>query len=661
MNYKSISKIISGTLLCTMFLYQVPVLAYTKDETVYSKLDANGNKYESIVSTHLKNNENEELIKDITNLLNIKNTNGDETFEQNENSIIWNAEKHDIYYQGETDKELPIEVSVKYKLNGEEIEAKDIIGKSGNVTVSLTYTNKDEHIVNVNGKNEKLYTPFVVVAGTIIDNNNNRNIAITNGKVIDDGSKTVALGIALPGLQESLNIPKDKVEIPNSIEISMDATDFEMNSIMSFVTPKVIEKDDISILDDIEEIYNQVDTLSSSSKQIEEGANTLKEGTLTYSGKMQEFEGAMRKVSEGMTSANSNYTKINEGIKTLNSSSSELNSGAKQVADGIGQIETNLSTVNEKLGEILEGSKSLKSGETEVIKGIDTIITKLDQIPLADNSTKIKELETLVNTNKATITTLENANNKLKIQAGSLTDENEKLTIESQIESNNSIIKLLQANIQAENTTIATLKATDNSSIVELKEGLKQVKAGLNSLSNGTDTLNTGIATLKTGTATLVDKTGELNSGANKLYQGTNKLSSATVTLKTGSDEMKKGLNTLDNSGNQLLQANLQLTEGAATLNEGATSLKEGITTFNTEGIQKICNYINGDIKDITVRVEKLVDLSKEYNNFTMIEDGANGNVKFITIIDALKKQEEQENNKESIIIDSKKEDEKEE
>jgi putative membrane protein len=97
---------------------------------------------------------------------NIKNTNGDEKFSQNGNSLIWDAQKHDIYYQGESENELPISCSVKYELDGEEISAKDIAGKSGKVKVTINYENKSENLVNINGKTQKLYTPFVVVAGT---------------------------------------------------------------------------------------------------------------------------------------------------------------------------------------------------------------------------------------------------------------------------------------------------------------------------------------------------------------------------------------------------------------------------------------------------------------------------------------------------------------
>lgn len=118
-------------------------------------------------------------------------------------------------------------MSYKYELDGNEVEAKDIVGKTGKVKITLEYTNNEVHTVKVNEKNVKMYTPFVVVAGTIFDNTENSNIKISSGKVIENGNKTIAIGLAVPGMQESLGISSDKFNIPSNIEFEMDAKDFE--------------------------------------------------------------------------------------------------------------------------------------------------------------------------------------------------------------------------------------------------------------------------------------------------------------------------------------------------------------------------------------------------------------------------------------------------
>ena len=222
------------------------------------------------------NSSSENLINDLSDLINIKNVNGDEEFSQDGNSLVWNSNGSDIYYQGESNKELPIECKVRYELDGKEISAKDLAGKSGKVKIIIEYINKDEHTVNINGRAEKLYTPFVAVCGTIIDNSKNKNIEISSGRVIDDGSKTILIGMALPGLAESLGTSKN-LDIPSSIEITMETDSFELGNVATFVTPKIFEETDLEIFDRLDEIYSKVNTLSSSSKQLEDGANTLKE------------------------------------------------------------------------------------------------------------------------------------------------------------------------------------------------------------------------------------------------------------------------------------------------------------------------------------------------------------------------------------------------
>ncbi|MGN1028615.1 MAG: hypothetical protein ACI4P7_00825, partial [Bacilli bacterium] len=472
MNKKVISKITSGVLLCTMLAYTTPVLAFTKDETVYSKIDSNGNNYNTIVNDHIINDEQEQLINDISDLLNIKNVNGDEEFSQDGNNLVWHAEESDIYYQGESQKELPIECNVKYELDGNEITASELAGKSGKVKITIEYINKDAHTVNINGKDQTLYTPFVVVCGTIIDNNNNRNIEITNGKTVDDGSKTTVIGISLPGLQESLNISKDKIDIPNTIEITMDSTDFELNNIVTYVTPKVIEESDIELFEKIDEIYEQVDTLQSSSKQIEEGANTLKDGTAEYSEKSQEFNNAVEQVSKGVSSVNQNYSKIDAGISSLNNSSATLESGAKSVSEGTVAVSENLQTISSKLSELQTGTQSLKQGEVQLEAGLDQIITSVSSIQGTDNSAKITELNQLITANQNTINSLKTSNEALTAQLKAIEDDKTKQTITTQIETNKSIITLLETNIVAYKETISTLKGADMSSIKELQTAL---------------------------------------------------------------------------------------------------------------------------------------------------------------------------------------------
>lgn len=631
MNNKIITKITSTALLGTMLVYTTsPVFAFTKDETVYSKIDTSGKSYNTIVNSHIINSDKEEFINDLSDLLNIINTNGEETFSQDGNSLIWSANGNDIYYRGETKKDLPIECKIKYELDGKEVSANEIAGKTGKIKIILEYTNKDAHAVTINGKRETLYTPFVVLCGTVLNNENNKDITISSGKLIDDGSKTIALGIATPGLQESLNLSKSSFDIPSSIEITMDSKDFELGSMITYISPKILDDSDLSVFDKVNDIFAQVDTLQSSSHQLVDGANTLKEGTNTFSEKTSEFNSAVKQISDGLNSANSNYSKIDNGIALLNQKAPTLSAGAQTLSDSIEKVSGALNTINSSLSTVPEAN--IVDGITQIADGIDPIINGLSSVTGTDNSAKIANLQNLVSQNNTAISNLNNVNASLKAQQGTIpADQAQALQI--QIDSNDNLIKLLEGNNTALTSTIQTLQATDGSQMTALTNGLKTIQDGLKKLVPGIK----GIYSIKPAISQLSDSSTLLANGASELSEGTNQIIDGISDLASGSSQMKAGLSTLSTGSNQLANASTQLSEGAKTISEGANELSEGMNKFNDEGIDKICNYINGNLRDVKVRIEKLQDLSDEYNTFSMLNENDKGTVKFILIADSLK------------------------
>ncbi len=609
-------KIISGVLLCTMLAYTTPVLAFTKDETVYSKIDANGKAYNTIVSDHITNENQEKMINDISDLLNIKNVNGDEELTQNGNSLVWNADGSDIYYQGESQKDLPIECNIKYELDGKEITAQELAGKSGKVKITIEYKNKDAHTVNINGRNETLYTPFVVVCGTILDNEHHRNIEITNGKVIDDGSKTTVLGISLPGMQESLAISKDKLEIPSTIEITMDSTDFELSNVVTYVTPKIIEENDMDIFNKLDDVYGQVNMLQNSSKQLEDGANTLKAGVDTYAEKSQEFNNAMNQIAQGTGTINSNYNKIDEGINTLNAGSTNLTNGAEQLNSGINQLSSSVSNLPQGIEALYQGSINLDAGINGIAGGVNTLKDNLS----ATTTTSITEL----------------TKNNVVLQK----------TIEALGEEQPELVATLKAQRAENEQIIKALTPTE-----ETNAKMQALNNGLNAVTAGSQSLKENLGNLNSAVGQLPEAINKITAGSNSLEKGTKTLQAGASNLNSGSKALKNGINSLDTNTQKLAIANNQLTEGTTTISDGVTTLTEGITKFNKEGIDKICNYINRDVKNVINRLEKLQELSQEYNSFTMLNNGEKGNVKFIMVMDSVKKAEE---SKEEIIVNDK-------
>ena len=658
MNNKVISKIISGTLLCSMVGYTLPVFAYTKDETVYSKMDSNGKNYKTIVSTHIKNTENADLINDLSDLLNVKNTSGDENYTQDGNKFVWNANKNDIYYQGESSKELPIECNVKYELDGKELSANEIAGKSGKVKITLQYTNKEERTVDINGKKVKMYVPFVVVAGTIIENENARNIEVSSGKVVDDGSKTVVVGMAMPGLQESLGLSDDEVEIPSNVEITMDATNFETSSIMSYVTPKVLEEDDLKVFDNLDEIYGQVNTLQTSMNQIQDGANTLKDGTTQLATGANTLKDGVTTAYNGAQTISSEVAKSTQSLKNDKSEaldSKTLESIKKQAAESSkltdeqkaqikAQAQTSAVLTDEQKAQI-KAQAAQRAKLTEGQKAEITALAKqgavLTEKQKAQITEKAKDGAQLTEAQKTAIITNAQANYPAITEA-----EKTLLIVTAQNTATQTAVNTALAT--AENTAKQTAVATALNVAQQVATQTAETTAVETAQQIATQTVVTTALTTAQSTAT----TSAMQTSTTVAKQVGNQAK------KTFTNQVVSQMNTLGNGLNQLTSGLSELNNGATTLangtnqvNDGATTLAEGIKTFNEEGIKKICNYINGDVKDLTTRVQKLTDLSKDYNNFTMLDGENDGEVKFIMIAEAVKKQEDSEQNKEEAVL----------
>ncbi|MGN1132908.1 MAG: hypothetical protein ACI4RN_00475, partial [Oscillospiraceae bacterium] len=177
-----------------------------KDETVYIKSDCQGNTNQIIVSDWLKNAGAKSTLKDKSNLKDIENVKGDEKFTQSGEDIDWTTAGKDIYYKGTSDAELPVDVSVIYRLDGKEVQPKDILGKSGKVSITYKYKNNKKVTTTVDGKKKEVYLPVACIGGTLLDSEKFTNVKVTNGKVISNGSKLIVMGVALPGLAESLGI-----------------------------------------------------------------------------------------------------------------------------------------------------------------------------------------------------------------------------------------------------------------------------------------------------------------------------------------------------------------------------------------------------------------------------------------------------------------------
>ena len=619
---KLIKKIAATTLVIgQVLLASSNLLAVTKEETVYSKLDTTGKSYQTVVSNHIKNTEYLDEIRDLSDLLEIENLNENNTYTQDGNVIVWNAQGRDVYYNGKSEKELPIEVKMTYTLDGKEILPEELSGKSGKLNIKIEYTNKEKHTVYVNGEYVEMYTPFVIFAGTYFKNDTVQNVKVTTGKAVDDGSKTIVIGMALPGLQQSLGLDSTDFSIPENIEIEMDIKDYEQSSIITFVTPKVIEKRDFNILDELDTLYSSVDTLQSSMNQIEEGAKTLSEGTALYSQNYNTFNSAIGMLNDGTTTLQENYEVFNNGLQTANE-------GAKQVNDGMQQLNTAAESIKDVVYTVIDWLQTamntlvtpLKALEQTIIEDIDAVIAMVDNIstPSQENIDYINGL------NYQAIQELYTENANLEaLKEGA--DEETIAFLDEQIATNNNVIALLE-----QNNAETVYQNVD-------PEQVAQVRAKLVEIRGKVENSELTVEELEAKVQNIINQVYAAFDGINALAQGTEQLANGTEQLAEASIQINDGIATLSSSTEQLKAASIQLNDASIQISDGAKQLYDGISRFNNEGIKVLTSKVNNDVRGITARLDKLIELSEEYNNFSQIDSQAHGDLRFIMISDAIK------------------------
>lgn len=556
MKKNNLKKLGTISVLCLSLFTTVPVNALTKNETVYSKIDTNGNVIKTTVTDKLINDNKLDTITDLTDLDKIINLSNNNTFNKDNNQITWNTSGNNLTYQGTSNKELPISINISYKLDGNSITVDDLLGKSGHVDITLKYTNNERNLVYVNGTNTYLYTPFIVTMGTIIKDTDATNLKITNGKIINNGLSNILVGISAPGLYESLNMYE--LKDLDTITISYDTTSFNLPTIYNVATSKLLENNDLSI-------FNKLNTLTSASTSLKENIDALTEGS----------------------------NKLLESSITLN--------------NGTSQIYQNLSYVNQKLKEINEGAINLDNGLNDIINTLNKVKESLNN---SSNDESIGKLKLLIDTDLNTANNLKTMNDTLKANyeeynlknityKEAITADptmnlyNLKLAYENNYENNNQLITLLNSNASALAETLTTLNNIDtevSNMLSTLTTYLEKAHDGSTELANGTTALSTGVNTLTTK--------------VEELYNGTTALSEGINTLNTGITAYnEKGITPLSNTINNNLSGNINKIKKLADLGNNYQTFTMKNTTDNGE--TKFIIVLDGQkVEKTTVKTE---------------------------------------------------------
>ena len=535
--YKGIS------LLLVLSMFPINSFALTKTETIYSTLKDNGDVISTDISVGLTNLDKGEVI-DYTKLDNIKNVNGEEKFSRDSSKITWKSTGKDIYYKGTLNDKLPISVTGKYYLNGEEKKLSSMKGKSGNIKLVFNFKN------NLYDYNSHMYTPFVVSTLYTINSKDNSNVEVSSGKVINTGNKIFITGVSAPGLYESTNI--SELKDMDSLTISYNTSKFDMNEIYFVMTPKLLEEVDLD--------FSKVNTITGGLNELQSGVNQLQDGSQT--------------IVEGEDTLTNGLISLNKGLESAMNGSNKLYEGLIQVQEGTNKLSNMTTLVDTLYSKYIENSNLLNN--------INSGVTQQQlEAGINDATNKKTELENQLSSVNAGISMLESVEVLSEEQTTQLnTLRYQKEQLESGIQQYSQGISEAQNNLKSLPLASAKLSGA-NEAIIQVLCGILGVNDPSMINEESINAFKTSINTLVGGVNQLTDGSKSLSEGLSELHEGSNKL-----------------------------------VEGSTKLGEGNKSLLEGITKLNNEGISKLNNYGN-KINNYSDKVEKLINLSKNYNGFT--------------------------------------------
>lgn len=589
------------------------------DETVYVILNADGTQQKIYVSDWLKNQ----------------------------------GEK-DSYTQSTPDKEAPVSLKVTYSLDGNEISAADLNGKNGHVVIRYDYTNELYETREIAGKEEKIYVPFAVMTGMILDNDNFSNIRVSSGKVINDGSHSVVTGIVFPGLGINLDMEED---LDDYLEIEADVTDFTMNESYCIATNSVFSRLDLSNVDDLDDLTEAMDDLEDATHQLMDGTSDL---------------------YDGVTELYDKSGDLKDGVKELYDGSKDLRDGAYKVADGtvtlrggIGSLQSGVGTLQEGTKTLLAGTQSLQSGANDLKTGLGQLTAQNDTL----NGAATQVFDTLLSTATSQLTaagltvpnlTKENYSQVLDSATSNLTQlqsydgalavvlpqVNAKMgtsltadqykVIKSSVTDGNAT-NPYAALVTAVESNVSQVMQTAQSSISSLQtlkaslDGYNQFYTGLQTYTAGVASASAGAAKLAAGSAQVVAGASQLKDGADKLVSGSKELYDGADTLVNGASDLADGSGTLADGVNTLSDGSDKLIDGVSQLKDGAKELKDGMVEYNDEAISKLTDMDTDELQEVIDRLKATASVSESYDSFTGDNNGMDSSVKFIYKINAVK------------------------
>ena len=578
---------------CAMPAFAAGKSSFSKSETVYAVMNGDGSIKSTTVSEHLYSASGLANVTDKTTLTDIQNTESDAEFTQNGEELVWNTNDTDVYYKGNTDKALPIDVKVTYALDGQEAALEDIIGKSGHLTVTVNLKNNETGTVNVNGKDRTIVTPLITAVGVILGGDAS-NVTAEHGMIESAAKSSVAAFVTLPGVKDSLSgLLPDEVNsiedyLQDTVTVEADVEDFTCPQVMvaCATSTAALGTSNVFDLSSINDLTDGINQLNDAMSQLMDGASQLVDGTSQLAGGVLALLDGANTLNNGAAALDDGLGQLTNGLDTLSANNAALNAGAQQVADGV----------------LASANKTLKEGGL-----IDENMTWSNYEAVIDNILTMNDKTLAAGRKKMGRTIWEQAPNFKDSQLDlalylSATKTNHDLEAALKLMQNFDASMLTGAlemvtNADAKNTIHEELKyqienSQDMADVRALKTSLSQIQFFVSSVNQYT----AGVQTAADGAHSAKDGSAQLAAGTKTLYDGVN-------TLNTG----------------------------AGQLNDGAGRLNDGLNQFNEEGISKLTGALDQDqLHGLKTVLDEMTDRLNDYTSFAGAPDDAESSVKFV-------------------------------
>ena len=578
---------------CAMPAFAAGKSSFSKSETVYAVMNGDGSIKSTTVSEHLYSASGLANVTDKTTLTDIQNTESDAEFTQNGEELVWNTNDTDVYYKGNTDKALPIDVKVTYALDGQEAALEDIIGKSGHLTVTVNLKNNETDTVNVNGKDRTIVTPLITAVGVILGGDAS-NVTAEHGMIESAAKSSVAAFVTLPGVKDSLSgLLPDEVNsiedyLQDTVTVEADVEDFTCPQVMvaCATSTAALGTDNVFDLSSINDLTDGINQLNDAMSQLMDGASQLVDGTSQLAGGVLALLDGANTLNNGAAALDDGLGQLTNGLDTLSANNAALNAGAQQVADGV------LASANKTLKEGGLIDEDMTWSNYEAV--IDNILTMNDKTLAAGRKKMVRTIWEQAPSFKDSQLDL-----ALYLSA---TKTNHDLEAALKLMQNFDASMLTGAlemvtNADAKNTAKAELKyqvenSQDMADVRALKTSLSQIQFFVSSVNQYT----AGVQTAADGAHSAKDGSAQLAAGTKTLYDGVN-------TLNTG----------------------------AGQLNDGAGQLNDGLNQFNEEGISKLTGALDQDqLHGLKTVLDEMTGRLNDYTSFAGAPDDAESSVKFV-------------------------------